>query len=61
MRAAGHIEPLDSRAPTPGDANPLKILAAPREVLGVSMDSEPWGGGVENLIFKHSNATRMIL
>lgn len=40
VRAPGHIQPLDSRALTPGDA--LKILAALREVLGVSMGSEPW-------------------
>lgn len=48
MRAAGLIQPLDSRAPSPRDADALKILAAPREVLGVSRGSEPWekGGGV---------------
>lgn len=41
-RAAGHIEPLDSLALTPGDGRAFKTLAAPRDVLGVCMGSEPW-------------------
>lgn len=45
VRAAGHIQPLDSAAPTPGDADAFKILAAPRELLGVSMGPELGGGG----------------
>lgn len=42
VRAAGHIEPLDSRALTPRDGRAFKMLAAPQDVLGVSMGSEPW-------------------
>lgn len=34
VRALGHIEPLDSRTPTPGDAHTLKKSTAPRVVLG---------------------------
>lgn len=37
--AVGHIEPFDSRTPTPGDVHTLKMLTTPRDFPGVSADS----------------------